>query len=150
MICIPKFYNLDLVKLLYEYITLGLILTYFGVPSKPGPWYEVWWIYNSFLSTDGPATINVNIYLRTISRIDDVKMVRGCSALVQCIHTQVHKCTKIRFHNILSGGNLETIFKEKQSWGIRNYLLWTLCYSFGPLLSAVMLLMKRIFWFNAI
>ena len=28
-------------------------------------------------STDGPATINVNIYLRTISRIDDVKMVRG-------------------------------------------------------------------------
>ena len=29
-----------------------------------------------FLSTDGPATINVNIYLRTISRIDDVKMVR--------------------------------------------------------------------------
>jgi hypothetical protein len=27
--------------------------------------------------TDGPATINVNIYLRTISRIDDVKMVRG-------------------------------------------------------------------------
>jgi len=28
------------------------------------------------IATDGPATINVNIYLRTISRIDDVKMVR--------------------------------------------------------------------------
>ena len=28
-----------------------------------------------YLFADGPATINVNIYLRTISRIDDVKMV---------------------------------------------------------------------------
>ena len=32
-------------------------------------------LHTILLSTDGPATINVNIYLRTISRIDDVKMV---------------------------------------------------------------------------
>ena len=38
--------------------------------------------------TDGPATINVNIYLRTISRIDDVKMVRGqknCTVEENCM-----------------------------------------------------------------
>ena len=37
-----------------------------------------YWLVNYFSTlTDGPATINVNIYLRTISRIDDVKMVRN-------------------------------------------------------------------------
>jgi hypothetical protein len=35
-----------------------------------------------FGHTDGPATINVNIYLRTISRIDDVKMVRKTAEVV--------------------------------------------------------------------
>ena len=35
-----------------------------------------------YFFADGPATINVNIYLRTISRIDDVKMVSVISNII--------------------------------------------------------------------
>lgn len=42
------------------------------------------YLFNIFqyLFADGPATINVNIYLRTISRIDDVKMVSVISKII--------------------------------------------------------------------
>ncbi len=43
---------------------------------------------------DGPAIINVNIYLRTISRIDDVKMVRRREArrqnVEECMSSFLH------------------------------------------------------------
>lgn len=48
---------------------------YFCIPSCKQNCAASCLLHTILLSTDGPATINVNIYLRTISRIDDVKMV---------------------------------------------------------------------------
>ena len=59
-------------------------------------------------------------------------MVRGCSALVQCIHTQVHKCTKMRFHNILSGDNLGAFlhYENKLTKNIRPTNIWQIYTKF--------------------
>ena len=46
------------------------------VPPNSGEVRCVYSVFSFLPAPDGPALINVNIYLRTISRIDDVKMVR--------------------------------------------------------------------------
>ena len=54
------------------------------------------------LHSDGPAIINVNIYLRTISRIDDVKMV---SELI----TIIFYCTHINFWMIQNKTSVDKV-----------------------------------------
>lgn len=49
--------------------------------------------------TDGPATINVNIYLRTISRIDDVKMEYS----VQVTFREQWNDERLRYHDDTQG-----------------------------------------------